>query len=273
MRASSGHGSSSSSVHGFLIAGTGSSKPGHSWPEERGREGSGMKTRWAPFILLAAVVPLMIGAAQPKPVAFADARVIIEVNDTDGDAGLQIFVDAEAWRQVAVFRPDGQQITDFRTAGPVNNYGLTELFSESSEPPFEVFPLEQFKALFPEGVYRFTGTTISGATLAGSATLSHDIPDGPDILFPEDGARIAREEAVVQWEAGSQPAGVEIVGYQVVVTRENPHRVFTVDLPASVNALTISPEFLESHTGYALEVLAIEASGNQTLTEIAFTVR
>jgi hypothetical protein len=233
-----------------------------------------MKRRWAPFILLAAVVPLMIGAAaRPKPVAFADARVIIEVNDTDGDAGLQIFVDAEAWRQVAVFRPDGQQITDFRTAGPVNDYGLTELFSESSEPPFEVFPLEQFKALFPEGVYTFTGETISGATLAGTATLSHDIPDGPDILFPEDGARIDREEAVVQWEAGSQPAGVEIVGYQVVVTRENPLRVFTVDLPASVNSLTISPEFLESHTGYALEVLAIEASRNQTLTEIAFTVK
>jgi hypothetical protein len=233
-----------------------------------------MKRRWAPFILLAAAVPLVIGAsARPRPIAFADARVIIEVNGTDGDAGLQIFVDAEAWRQVAVFRPDGQQITDFRTAGPVNDYGLTELFSESSEPPFTEFPLEQFKALFPEGVYTFTGTTISGATLAGSATLSHDIPDGPEILFPEDGARIDREEAVVRWGAGSQPAGVEIVGYQVVVTRENPHRVFTVDLPAPVHSLTISPEFLESHTGYALEVLAIEASGNQTLTEIAFTVR
>ena len=233
-----------------------------------------MKRRWTPFILLAAVVPIMLGAsARPKPVPFGDARVIIEVNGTDGDAGLQIFVDAEAWRQVAVFRPDGQQITDFRTAGPVNDYGLTELFSESSEPPFTVFPLERFKALFPEGVYTFTGTTIKGDTLAGSAMLSHDIPDGPEILFPEDGARIARGEAVVRWDAGSQPAGVEIVGYQVVVTRENPHRVFTVDLPASVNSLTISPEFLESHTGYALEVLAIEASGNQTLTEVGFTVK
>jgi hypothetical protein len=52
-----------------------------------------------------------------------------------------------------------------------------------------------------------------------------------------------------------------------------PLRVFTVDLPVSVSSLTISPEFLQSRTGYALEVLAIEASGNQTLTEIAFTVR
>lgn len=242
---------------------------------EREGEGSDVKRRWAPFILLAAVVPILIGAATPKhkPIAFSDARVIVEVNDTDGDAGLQIFVDAEAWKQVAVYRPDGQQITGFRTAGPVNDYGLTELFSESSEPPFEVFPLERFKELFPEGVYTFTGTTIGGDSLAGTATLSHDIPDGPDILFPEDGARLARDEAVIRWDEGSQPAGVEIEGYQVVVTREDPLRIFTVDLPASVTSLTISPEFLESHTEYALEVLAIEASGNQTLTEVSFRVR
>jgi hypothetical protein len=238
-----------------------------------------VKRRWAPFILLVAlvvgVVPILIGAAtaQDEPIPLADARVIVEVNDTDGDAGLQIFVDAEAWKQVAVYRPDGQKIAGFRTAGPVNDYGLTELFSESSEPPFEVFPLARFKELFPEGVYTFTGTTIDDETLAGTATLSHDIPDGPDILFPEDGAKLTREEAVVRWRAGSQPTGVEIVGYQVVVTREDPLRVFTVDLPARVHSLTISPEFLQRHTEYALEVLAIEASGNQTLTEVSFRIR
>jgi hypothetical protein len=234
-----------------------------------------MKRRWAPFIALVAVVPILIGTAtaQNHPIPFSDARVIVEVNDTDGDAGLQIFVDAEAWKQVAVFRPDGQKITGFRTAGPVNDYGLTELFSESSEPPFEVFPLTRFKELFPEGVYTFTGTTIDGETLAGSATLSHDIPDGPDILFPEDGGKLTRDEAIVRWRAGSQPAGVDVAGYQVVVTREDPLRVFTVDLPAWVHSLTISPQFLQRHTEYALEVLAIEESGNQTLTEVSFTVR
>jgi hypothetical protein len=49
-----------------------------------------------------------------------------------------------------VFRPDGQRIAEFATAGPVNDYGLTELFSESSEPPFTEFPLSRQVAL-PRG--------------------------------------------------------------------------------------------------------------------------
>jgi hypothetical protein len=227
------------------------------------------------LVLVLAVVPLVIGAAaaDPKPLAFADARVIIETNATDGDAGLQIFVDAEPWNQVAVFRPDGEQIVDFRTAGPVNDYGLTELFSESSEPPFTEFPLEEFKALFPEGTYTFTGTTIEGASLVGSATLTHDIPNGPELISPREGERVARDQTVIRWEAGSQPPGVEIVGYQVVVTRENPLRVFSVDLPATVTSVRVPSEFLERNIRYSFEVLAIEAGGNATITQRGFVAR
>jgi hypothetical protein len=230
--------------------------------------------RWAPFVLLLAVTPFMVSAAAaPKPVPFADARLIIEVNATGGDAGLQILLDAEPWKQVSVFRPDGQQIVDFQTSGPVNDYGLTELFSESSEPPFTEFPLDQFKALFPEGVYTFSGTTMAGTELTGTATLTHNIPNGPEILAPEDGARVPRDQAVIRWSAGAQSAGVDIVGYQVVVTRENPLRVYSVDLPSTVTSVRVPPEFLERNVRYAFEVLAIEAGGNQTLTQRSFVAR
>jgi hypothetical protein len=235
-----------------------------------------MTRRWlVPSALLLAIVPFVVGAAaaDPKPVAFADARLIIEVNATDGDAGLQFLLDAEAWKQVAVFRPDGEQIVDFRTAGPVNDYGLTELFAESSEPPFTEFPLDDFKALFPEGVYTFTGTTIGGASLAGTATLTHDIPNGPQLLSPQAGERVARDQTVIRWSAGSQPSGVEIVGYQVIVTRENPLRVFSVDLSAAATSVKVPTEFLERNTRYSFEVLAIEAGGNQTLTSRTFVSR
>lgn len=70
----------------------------------------------------------------------------------------------------------------------MNDYGLTELFSESSEAPFTEFPLEQFKALVK--VY-MPGTTIGGASLAGTATLTHHIPNGPEIVSPQDGERAA----------------------------------------------------------------------------------
>jgi hypothetical protein len=55
------------------------------------------------------------------------------------------------------------------------------------------------------------------------------------------------------------------------VEREDPLRVFSVALPASVTSVTIPSEFLEPATRYKLEVQAIEASGNQTLTEITST--
>jgi hypothetical protein len=49
--------------------------------------------------------------------------------------------------------------------------------------------------------------------------------------------------------------------------------VFSVDLRAGVNRVEVPEEFLEPGTEYKLEVQAIEKSGNQTLTEVAFSVR
>ena len=68
--------------------------------------------------------------------------------------------------------------------GRAEDFGLTELFSESSEPPFEEFPLEQFKELFPEGTYTFRGSAIDGTPITASATLTHNFPDGPRIVSP-----------------------------------------------------------------------------------------
>jgi hypothetical protein len=233
------------------------------------------RRRWVVTLSLVAVTGMVVGVASaaPQPVQLADAKVIVEVNETDGDAGLQIFLDGDPWRQIAVFRPDGQKIAEFATAGPVNDYGLTELFSESSEPPFTEFPLDEFKALFPEGVYTFSGTTIDGVPLTGSATLTHDIPNGPDILAPEEDARLDANDVVIRWREGAQPAGVEITAYQVVVTRERPLRVLSVDLPGTVHRLTVPSEFLQPNTRYKFEVLAIDAGGNQTLTEQSFVAR
>ena len=105
-----------------------------------------------------AVPVLYLGAAasaDPKPVEFTDARLKVEINATDGDAGLQIFLDGEAWNTVELLDPQGNPLLDVDVTGRAENYGLTELFSESSEPPFTEFPLDQFKELFPEGTYTF----------------------------------------------------------------------------------------------------------------------
>jgi hypothetical protein len=213
------------------------------------------------------------GPCQGAPVPFKDATLIVETNATDGDAGLQVFLDHEPWRSVAIQRPDGRKILDVTTRGVLTDYGLTELFSESSEPPFDEFPFEEFQRLFPAGEYRFTGCTIDGQRMRSAVTLTHDIPAGPEIVAPEDESTVPADEVVVRWEPVTEPAGVEIVRYQVLVVgeEEDPPQVFSADLPATATELSVPGEFLAPGAEYKVEVVAVEVSGNQTLTELTFT--
>lgn len=227
-------------------------------------------------------LPIGIAAARSDPgpparagaklIRLADATMIVEVNATDGDAGLQVFLDGEPWRSMTISSPDGRKIVAIGAKGRLKHYGLTELFSESSEPPFGRLPLRRFKARFPEGRYTFVGRTVEGRRLLGSARLSHDIPDGPEIVSPAAGATVPRDNVLASWNRVAERGGVDIVGYRAIVEREDPLRVFSVDLPASATSVTIPSQYLESGIEYKLEVQAIEASGNQTLTEISFRV-
>lgn len=210
--------------------------------------------------------------AKSKPIRLAAATLIIEVNGTDGDAGLQFFLDGEPWRSMTISDPKGRAIVDVDARGRLKDWGLTELFSESNEPPFSEVPLAEFKARFPEGKYRFVGETIEGEKLVGKARLSHDIPNGPEITSPADGASVGRQNVVARWTPAAQPPGIDIVGYRVIVTREDPLRVYSVDLVASANRVPIPSEFLESGTEYELEIQAIEKSGNWTFATSFFRV-
>jgi hypothetical protein len=215
------------------------------------------------------------GASPSAPaVRLAEATMIVEVNATDGDAGLQVFLDGEPWRSMSVTGPDGRTILDVTTRERLDGYGLTELFSESSEPPFTVFPLAKFKKLFPAGTYSFSGRTIEGARLTGAARLSHDLPAGPRILAPADGSKVGRSGVVARWRPGARRPGVDIAGYRAIVTQEEPRlRVLSADLPASGRQLEIPQSFFAVAGEYKLEVQAIERNGNQTLTEVSFRVR
>ena len=223
-------------------------------------------------ILTASSSPGPAIRAASMTVRLDEATMIVEVNATDGDAGLQVFLDGEPWRRMTLSAPNGRQILAVNTRTKLRNYGLTELFSESSEPAFDEFPLNKFKRLFPEGRYRFVGTTIEGQRVAGRARLSHDIPDGPEITSPTSDSTLPPGTILASWNPVPEPSGINVVGYRAIVEREDPLRVFSVDLPASVTSVTVPQEFVESGTTYKLEVQAIEASGNQTLTEVSFSV-
>lgn len=208
---------------------------------------------------------------------FADARLKIELNATDGDAGLQVFLDAPAWREITITNPSGREVVDVEAEQVIRNFGLTELFAESSEPPFDELPFSEFKRLFPAGVYTFRGVTVDGQRLRSTFTLTHRVPDGPQIQLPGQDTTVGSSNLVVQWRPVTTPRGIDVVAYQVLVVADapalgNPTRELDVVLPASATRFPVPAEFLAPGT-YKVEVLAIERSGNQTLSEVAFTVR
>ncbi len=229
------------------------------------------------WMLLATVAVILTLTPRAWAIKYDETRIIIEVNATDGDAGIQIFLDGEGWAKLEVSDPDGEEILEIEAVGSVGMQGITELFFESAEPSFDEQSLEELFALFPEGKYRFRGETVDGLPLRGKATLTHAIPDGPIILLPEEGEEVVLEEdVVILWELVVDPfpgtdLSVDIVGYQVIIEREEPTSlVLSVDLPASAIQVTVPWEFLEPETTYKFEVLAIEAGGNQTISESEF---
>jgi hypothetical protein len=225
------------------------------------------------FVGIAAVARSSSGppAQAAKSIRLEEATMIIETNATDGDAGLQVFLDGEPWRSMAVSRPGGKKILDVKAKGRLRNFGLTELFSESNEPEFKELPFAKFKQRFPEGQYSFAGRTIEGDKLVGKARLSHDVPPGPEITSPAADSTVPRDNVVASWAPVTEP-GIEIEGYRAIVEREDPLRVFSADLPASVTSLSVPAQYLEPDTAYKFELQAIEKSGNQTISEIPFRV-
>ena len=210
------------------------------------------------------------------PEEFDDATIIFEENFTDGDLGIQFFLDAEGWRRVMIFQPNGRRMVDIKVRGSAGVIGLTELFSEGAEPNFADIPREELLALFPPGDYKMFGKTVEGKWLVSIATLTHDLPDGPVILWPEEDAEVDPDEPfVIEWGTVADPDAPDSVieAYQVIVEKDVDDerlRVLSVHMLATDTSFTVAPGFFEPGKEYKVEVLAIETSGNQTISEVAF---
>ena len=209
-------------------------------------------------------------AAQRKPIRFEVSDLFIEINATDGDAGLQMDLDGEDWRRLVLRDPSGRTLMDATNKGRLRGYGLTGMTFESSEPPFSEVPLRRFKARFPEGLYTFRGMTIEGRRLVGSDRLTHDFPAGPRVLAPAEDATVDPAGLVVRWEPVTRPRGIRIVRYIVIVTEAATERELSLELGPGARSATIPAGFMARGREYAVEVLARERSGNQTITEVPF---
>jgi hypothetical protein len=234
-------------------------------------------------VLLVAVCALMVGVApreawvQGPVIPFKDARIKFEVNATDRDGGIQLFVDADGWEWLHIYDPHGREIFEARARGRIAKQGATELFLESAEPEFTELPLAQLLERFPEGSYRFRARGLDGEQMEGVATLTHDIPDGPRLVSPLTGGDLQDpDRTVLVWEGVAAPNGSPIIAYQVLVVQPNtglpalPKVTLDVMMQPTARSLAVPPGFLRPDTEYEWEVLAIEAGGNQTLSSSTF---
>lgn len=219
-----------------------------------------------------------------------EARVYIEHNATDEDTGFHGMFDQEGLARGCLTMPDGTEILLPATAGPLGDLGINQFFFESREPPNDEYSIEDLKADFPEGEYRISGIDFEGTKRVATARFTHAIPQAPTITAPrlvdEEQAEsnvVAPTGVTVRWEPVTETidgSPVTITGYEVTVTKEehdDPHGlsrpVYDVHVPPDSTELPIAEGFLEPGTLYELEVLALEESGNQTISVGFFTTR
>ena len=212
------------------------------------------------------------------------AMLFIEHNATDQDTGVHGNFGGEAWTQLCIFDPEENLILAVATEGPFQRLGVADLFFESREPPAEEYSIDDLESDFPEGEYRIGVAGHDGIARVATATFSHDIPAAPIILSPtlsdnEDAAADFEVEAsdfVVSWEQVTETIDgnpAQITAYEVIITKvdhDDPHGfsrpVYDVHLGPESTSLAVPEGFFEPATLYELELLAIETTGNQTIT-------
>lgn len=233
-----------------------------------------------------AELPARATGGSAAAIPLKDAKLNIEHNATDKDTGFQGFVDSEGWRRLDVRGPRGQ-VLSFEARGTLAHLGLTELFFESVEPENADVPVDDMLAKLPEGNYTIAGPARengkSPGRTVGTAWLTHDIPAGPRLVSPAEGATVPVRGVVARWKPVSKtitgdPA--RIVAYQLIIEKDvEPHRHMigklglSMYLPRSTTSIAVPNGFLQHRTAYMWEVLAIERSGNQTLSSGSFRTR
>ncbi len=117
-------------------------------PRNRSARKSSGTGAWPPMTALAAV--LVAGAFVPDArsdptIPFAEAEIFFELNNTDGDLGIHALIDGDAWKQLEIMGPSDFRLLEVEGQANLEVQGLTEIFFESAEPPFdELSPAEFF---------------------------------------------------------------------------------------------------------------------------------
>ena len=250
------------------------------------------------LLVLLAPAALVAGAVVPADrtaptsgddeIPFDEADLFFELNDTDGDLGFHALIDGDAWRELEIENPNERENLRVTVSGNLRRQGLTELFFESAEPPFDELPPEEFFRRFPEGEWEIEGTTLDGEELESSDVLRHVMPAPPDNITLSGIPSVENCDVeplpsvtppvLIDWDpvTESHPeigreGEIEIVRYQLVLETDGVPQL-TLDLPPDVTEFEIPDSLTDMAEEWKFEIVAREETGNQTAVESCFLV-
>lgn len=240
---------------------------------------------------MALATTLTPGAAEATS-KFSIANIFFELNSTAGDLGVHVSLDGESWKELTIKDPLGRSIMDLEPEGSAAKIGLTELFFEGSEPPLVDVSYARFLKLFPPGDYVFRGKTTGNQLIRNTDPLTAELACPVKIVSPPTDRAIAPDKVVIRWQAVpgvfnpdtgicKKNKDVGLASYEVIAEIKNEAaglvRHLNVELPADATEVPVPREFIAEGlrfpgTEFKLEVIAIEDSGNKTITEGTFQV-
>jgi hypothetical protein len=239
------------------------------------------------FLLAIAGFTLVVATSTVQAAEFSEAQLFFELNDTDGDLGIHASIDGGPYVQLEIEDPNERRILLISALGRLARQGLTQLFLESAEPPFDELAPEEFFRRFPEGKYEIEARTHAGEEIEATVRLSHVLaaPVGNVTVNGEPAAAdcdtvplpSVSEPVSIDWDpvTTSHPeigkAGpVEIVRYQFFV--EQGAVKLAVDLPPTVTEFQVPSSITALGGTFKFEIIARTATGNNTAIETCYTV-
>lgn len=196
--------------------------------------------------------------------SFSVAKVHFEQNATDGDVEVVFEVKGgdEGLAKLTVVSPDGRTVIDF-TAPEVSTLGIRQFRFESPEPG----DVESLKTAYPEGMYTFTGATVSGAKLHSESTLNHHLPAPASFLQP---AAEAKEVNIKDLQITWTPVK-NLTAWIIYIEQDELDISISVKLPVSATAFAVPNGFLFPGTEYTLGIGTMMNNGNASFVETTFT--
>jgi len=243
-----------------------------------------------------AVVAIFFASAASVSIAQEDdeqpfdvAEVFFELNDTDGDLGLQAFIDGDPWSLLVIEDEDDGNIFTVRASRSLAQQGLNEIFFESSEPNFDELPSDEFLARFPEGVYDVEARMLEAGELESEVEVTHLLPAPPANLAANGVSTpldcevevppVVGTPVTVSWEAvtlshptiGRINEPIDVTQYEVIVEIEDlPNAEFTIKLGPDQTSIDVPAQLLALGDEFKLGVGVQEATGNRTVVETCF---